>query len=185
MKKLVLVISAVLPLFTNAQAIPNNAAFNPSSSAEYNSPMNNANTMSNVQVNNSATPFVDLRGIRCPVASLTTGAGVGAAHTKDNGSQSANAVIGFQVPIDLNGTIDRCQQAQRAEVAKMRFASDMEILRACVEARTNGYRLDPAVYPWAAKCNGLITVQQPYNNDPALIQKLHAMEEFTKNLTAK
>ena len=153
MKHLLILTASILPALATAN--PHNNAVQNTSNTEYNSPMNNANTMSNVQVNNSATPYVDLRGIRCPTAALTAGAGITQADSSKAYADSHNLVIGFQMPIDINGTIDRCVQAQQADLANMRFDNDLKILSVCEKALEKGYYLDPEIFPWAAKCEGV------------------------------
>lgn len=143
------------------------------------SDMYNSATMNNVQVNNSGTPTTTIDNIQCPTASFTFGGGQIQADSVyyRRHLNSTTATVGFQMPIDINGTVDRCIQAQKAAVATRKFTYQMNVVKNCIAAAKAGLYLDPKQFPWAKMCTGVQKKYEPRYNWQPQVQRVS--EGFT------
>lgn len=104
--------------------------------------------------------------ISCPTSKL--GLYVIPSHnSSDYGdSNGITGMMGVTIPLDTNGTMDRCAQGQRLIVRNLEIRNekreseskldyDMKIMAACEKAFKDGTFIDPNVYPWAVKCQGM------------------------------
>lgn len=126
--------------------------------AAYNSNMSNSSNMNNVQVNNSGSSHTVVDGIYCPTASMTVGAATMDSESEyyDSSTKSMAVTVGIHIPIDLgNGTLSRCRRAQEAAVYQRKLNDDWSTIRKCIDLHKAGIKLDPRIYPWAKRCDGL------------------------------
>ncbi|HIF9075745.1 TPA: hypothetical protein ACX6NV_000576 [Photobacterium damselae] len=75
-------------------------------------------------------------------------------HTKHmrSDSTSITGVMALDIPLDLNGTISRCKQQQKALLALVDLERDLKILAACIKAKEQSINITPDHFPWAEKC---------------------------------
>lgn len=132
-------------------------AYDNNNSAEYSGNMYNSNAMSNVQVNNSGSSYSSLGNITCPTGTFTIGAAYNDTQIESgSNASSGTSLLTYNHPIDLNGTISRCIDAQKAEVTRMETENDFNVIRNCIAAKQANLTLDPKVFPWAKKCEGIL-----------------------------
>ncbi len=69
--------------------------------------------------------------------------------------RGASLAISLDVPLDWEGNISRCENMQKAMIIRNETENLTNIVGACMNARKQGFTLDPKVIPWAKYCRGI------------------------------
>lgn len=151
---------AIVLTLSSSSVFAGTGAFDNNNNAEYNGSMYNSNAMSNVQVNNTGSSYTAMDNITCPTGTWSAGAAFNdtqMSHGSD--ANSGTMMLSYNHPTDLNGTVSRCVKAQKAALITRERNNDFDIIRNCIAAKNAGIRLDPMVFAWAKKCEGVQLTQ--------------------------
>ncbi|AUR96767.1 hypothetical protein NVP1232O_33 [Vibrio phage 1.232.O._10N.261.51.E11] len=128
----------------------------------------NQNYQNNNTLDNEL-PYVTMSRDRvtCPTGKFTAAAIPTKTNSDYGDSDSASLMVGLSIPVDFNGTVDRCKQQQRLmirnaewEMTDREIDTDMRILAACKKAFDDKININPKAFPWAKKCDSLTFVRE-------------------------
>ena len=154
----------VLSSFTSLADEANSAA----STAYADGSVINQNYQSNNTLDNDL-PYVTMgpNRVTCPTGKFTAAAIPMTTNSDYGDSNSASLMVGLSIPVDFNGTVDRCKQQQRLmirnaewEMTDREIDTDMRILAACKKAFDDKININPEAFPWAKKCDSLTFVRE-------------------------
>ena len=173
--------NATLADIDTARATAVGNAYN---SPTYLNPMMGAGTL-------SVTRF-DRDSITCPTTTLTAGFMPTKTHNdygiNSNRSENYVALLSLNVPLDWGGTITRCKQRQEALIARdkisltrAKISQEFAVIDACLKIKREKLMLDPRVFPFAKKCQGLLTFDEAFHKREDLnqVQYKHELDGYS------
>lgn len=92
----------------------------------------------------------------CPTSTLSVAAMP--SHSNDDWGGNNNTItfgLSLDMPLDWEGAISRCEDHQVAQKIQLETANISNILAVCMQAKREGFVLDPKVIPMAKYCKGI------------------------------